>query len=338
MKHFLILLLHALPLGLWAQQTGHFDKSIEFMGSTRLVSVYVPENYDPAKQYPMYLGLHGFNQSTYALRGALEPIAKAREAIIVCPSGNGNRHDDEFPGTENGAAITQEIVLVHTTLDSAQRWFSIDPTAVVLTGFSYGGREALYFGMQHYFKFRGIIGLSPAVQSLADINNNLPVPRPRPFAFEHQDKIPICMCAGEQDDFFIDIIKAMSNKLQDKAGADTLLLNPAGHTVFYPEFNDDFNSCLDFIDRNHVRSSTSISNGLRAQKAPAIRVATGSLWLAADANESYQLRIYSLSGALLLEKSIKGQGQVNTEALAKGNYIVQVLNAELCQSSMRYLP
>lgn len=338
MKQIIILLLCLLPVSLWAQQTGNFDRSIVFMGSTRLVSVYVPENYDPEKQYPLYLGLHGFNQSTQAIRDALHPIAQSREAIIVCPSGNGNRHDDEFPAFDNGATITREIGLVHTTLDSALRWFSIDPAAVVLTGFSYGGRESLYFGLSNYFKFQGIIGLSPAVQSAADVNNNLPIPRPNPFAFTNQSKIPICICAGEQDDFFIEVIRSFSAKLEQAEGADTLLLNPAGHTLNYPEFSDDFNSCLDFIARNKVETSTSIGSGAIETAAIEMRIANSRLSIMASADVLNHIRIITLNGKQVYHTSATGPIDISTSTFPSGNYIVQIISSGTCQSSIQYLP
>lgn len=338
MKQALLLLLYVLPSCLWAQQTGNFDKAIEFMGSTRLVSIYVPENYDPQRQYPMYLGLHGFNQSTYLIRAALQPIAETRGAIVVCPSGNGDRHDDEFPKNENGFTVTQEIGLVHATLDSAQQWFSIDPAAVVLTGFSYGGREALYFGLNNYFKFQGIIGLSPAVQSMADVNNNLAIPKPKPFAYEHQAKIPVCICAGEADDYFIDFIKAMNTKLGENDGADTLVLNPAGHTLSYPEFNADFATCLNFINRNQVATSTSIAPKLPEKSTTHILLEKGSFSLVPVADEPYQLRIINLKGQLVQSATLRGTTRISTAALASGNYIIQVISNTSCQSLIQYLP
>lgn len=338
MKQIFLLLLCALPGSLWAQQKGNFDKAIEFMGSTRLVSVYVPEDYDPQKQYPMYMGLHGFNQSTYAIRAALQPIAEARGAIVVCPSGNGDRHDDEFPANENGFTITQEIGLVHTTLDSAQHWFSVDPAAVILTGFSYGGREALYFGLHNYFKFQGIIGLSPAIQSIGDVNNNLAIPRPNPFAYTQQSKIPICLCAGDQDDYFIDFIKAMHTKLAENEGPDTLILNPAGHTLSYPEFNADFNACVDFIDRNKVATSTSLPTKVGTEYQPRIRMVRKGLRLESKTAERFELRITNLNGQMVYNNSFTEVVEVSTASLPEGNYIIQVLSNTSCESFILYLP
>ena len=236
-----ILLFLLFPMVALGQQTGDFDRQVGIMNTQRSMSFHVPNDYDPANSYPLIIGLHGFSMSGGMMRNILKGIAQNRNAILVCPDGNGNRHDDEF----NGA----EIDLVEYTLDSCKQWYNIDESQVYLAGFSYGGRETAYYGLRHYQWFKGLITFSVAIQSSADANNNLPIPWVNPFDYFNADSIPYCNCAGADDQNFIAEIQIFDQVLSTFQALDTLhIRNGVGHTMSYPEFEADFNACLHFID------------------------------------------------------------------------------------------
>lgn len=330
MKTYFLFILFLLPLGLFAQQTGILERAIEFRGNNRNVSLFIPGDYNPSKKYQLILALHGFNQSSQQIRTVVQNALSDGQRIIICPDGNGSRHDDEFPDFENGYRVTQEIELLHTVLDSAFQWYSIESGNVVLTGFSYGGRESIYFGLQNYFKFKGIIALSPAIQSLDDVNNQLPIPHPQPFQFKNTNKIPTCICAGEQDMNFIEFIKAFS----DQIGNDTLILNSAGHTTQYPGFDDDFTSCLDFIQRNANKQSTGLSNlkviDLSIYPNPA------SDYLTVDFKQTFKgsVKIFSAQGRNYFHQVVQAEDRIiiPTSHLTGGTYIIQFTTENACQN------
>lgn len=220
----------------------HTLNSNPFADDTRLFSIALPDGYSSEQSYPLIVGLHGFNQNAEAWRTILKPLANSQQAIIICPDGKGDRHDDQYNGNE--------ISIVQHAISIARSSFSIDTTRQYTVGFSYGGRETMYYGLANYAQFKGVIGIAAAVQSIADANGELPVPWANPFVFANAKHLPICVVKGELDERFNSFIDQFYKNVQKEQGRTFLReLQGVGHNVYeHSQFIVTLNECFAFIN------------------------------------------------------------------------------------------
>lgn len=215
-----------------------------FTDDTRLFSIALPDGYSPEHSYPLIIGLHGFNQNAEAWRTILKPLANSQQAIVICPDGKGDRHDDQYNGNE--------ISIVQHAIDIARSSFSIDTTRQYVVGFSYGGRETMYYGLAHHTQFKGIIGVAAAIQSIADANGELAVPWANPFVFANAKRLPICVIKGELDERFNSSIDQFYQNVQKEQGRTLLRELPGvGHNAYeHSQFIRTLDECFAFINAN----------------------------------------------------------------------------------------
>ena len=122
-----------------AENTGvlHIDNDRQARGG---VSIYVPEDYDPAKAYPLVMALHG--GSGHGSTFLWNWVASARTAgvIVLSPTAIGDTWSLMGPDvdSENLARM----------LEFARKTWNVDPTRLLLTGMSDGGTFSLLSGMQ----------------------------------------------------------------------------------------------------------------------------------------------------------------------------------------------
>ena len=108
--------------------------------------LFVPENYDPKKKYPLVLFHHGGGATGEDNRGQLEgacarewirPEAQAKNpCFIVAPQFPGKNSKGVKDGTFSMAGHFQNF---HELLDSLEKEFSIDTDREYVTGLSFGG-------------------------------------------------------------------------------------------------------------------------------------------------------------------------------------------------------
>ncbi len=227
------------------QNTGHIYLPVEldsFDNEIRHFSVEFPSSFSFSSEYNIILGLHGMGQTETNMSQFLKPYTDYVNAVVVCPSGKGERHDDEFGG--------MEIEIAKYAVEKVKDMLNTGDNNVYLLGFSYGGREAMYYGLQNHDYFKGIIGLSPAIQSDDDANNNLPIPWANPFMFGNTVEIPICILDGKSDANFINSISTFYDNLMDNGGHMMhYTFADAGHDVTVSsEFDAKLKECFDFIN------------------------------------------------------------------------------------------
>jgi enterochelin esterase-like enzyme len=219
---------------------------LEHLSSSRTVAVHLPENYDPEQQYAALILLHGFSMNAQQMIEAMEKTAVYKTHLLFALDGKGDRHDDEFGG--------KEITFLEVLLDSIRQKFPINENKLLLSGFSYGGREALYWGMRHPKVFSGIIALSPAIQSRADANNQLPIPFPQPFSFENAAQLPFCFCYGAEEESWRPDIEYFIEQLRsEQARVKVKLAKGEGHSIWYRNFPANFNQCTQFIQSHEKK-------------------------------------------------------------------------------------
>lgn len=219
---------------------------IEHLSTKRTVAFHLPENYNPDKHYGAVILLHGFSMNAQQMIAAMEKTGVYETHLLFALDGKGDRHDDEFDG--------KEITFLEVLLDSIQQKFPIYKGEVLLSGFSYGGREALYWGMRHPEVFSGIIPLSPAIQSKADADNQLAIPFPQPFAFKNASQVPFCFCYGAAEENWRPDIEYFIEKLRSQqAVVNVKIAKGEGHSIWYRDFPSNFNQCIQFIQSHEKK-------------------------------------------------------------------------------------
>jgi predicted peptidase len=126
--------------------------------------LYIPENYDPKKKYPLVLFHHGGggtgdnnkrNLESACIREWILPEAQANNpCIIVAP---------QFPGKESKIvkdgtfSMRGHIQTIHEVLDSLEREFPIDTNREYVTGLSFGGECTWMSLMERPYRFAAAV-------------------------------------------------------------------------------------------------------------------------------------------------------------------------------------
>jgi predicted peptidase len=118
-------------------------------GDTIPYRLFVPDDYDPKKKYPLILFHHGGggtgNDNRQNLEGALVkewilPEAQAKNpCIIVVPQIPGKKAKTSESLEAAVGAMNLHIRTIHEILDSLEEEFSIDTSREYVTGLSFGG-------------------------------------------------------------------------------------------------------------------------------------------------------------------------------------------------------
>jgi len=108
--------------------------------------LFVPENYNPKKKYPLVLFHHGGgstgDDNRQQLEGAcarewiLPEVQAKNPSFIVAPQFPGKGQKSVIDGT---FSMTGYIQAIHEVLDSLEKEFSIDTSREYVTGLSFGG-------------------------------------------------------------------------------------------------------------------------------------------------------------------------------------------------------
>ena len=150
----------------------------KFTGGQKKCNVVLPPNYDPNKQYPVMYVLHGIGGDEGSMvsgMGVQELLAglisngKAEEMIIVLPS----QYTSKNGGQGGGFGINQETCAAYDNFlydisDSLIPFIEENyPVKTgrenrAITGFSMGGREAIYIGLMRPDLFAYVGGACPA--------------------------------------------------------------------------------------------------------------------------------------------------------------------------------
>ena len=156
-------------------------------GHNKKVRVLLPPDYDANKKYPVLFVLHGIfgdeNSMLDASMGVRKMIAnavgdgKTKDMIVIFPQ----MYTSPTGEQPSGFAFDQETMryydlferdLLDDLLPWAKEEFSIEegPENTAITGFSMGGREALYIGTQHtdVFGFVGAACPAPGIVPTQD--------------------------------------------------------------------------------------------------------------------------------------------------------------------------
>lgn len=244
---------------LFAQQTGSFDRTVNFGGNPIwALSYYVPSSYNPANKYKLIIGLHGLGDTPQNYRTNLASVSTnasspVYNSIVVAPYAGGDINTDFWYPESDTGIITKAIA-------DAMSIYNIDPEYIYLNGFSLGGRSALRYGLLNYWRFRGLELWTPAIQSENEANNLDPS---FSYVWQNGKYIPICMSAGSEDSYAAIISIAYQHLLDSGAIATFQIVDGMGHNS--PPYSYKF-ACFDYLNSN--------ATSYRLNDARALSIAT----------------------------------------------------------------
>lgn len=151
---FILALLLALALPVFAAETGFLNRTVKSGDATYRYQVYVPKDWSPDRKWPVILFLHGAGergddgllQTEVGLGGPIRRHADRFPAVVVMPQ---CRRGVWWTSPEMEAQI-------FAALDQAVKEFNGDTSRLYLTGLSMGGYGTWAFGAKYAGKFAAL--------------------------------------------------------------------------------------------------------------------------------------------------------------------------------------
>jgi len=185
-----------------SEVSGAVKIDTSFVASNAKHKLYysIPDNYDAAKKYPLVVGLHYCGGTAISYRNSLTPLADSLQVIIVCP--------------DNSTAVIpdNQLDIITAAADTARAIYSIDTTAMFLTGMSCNGEVTLRQGLKKFYPFTGIFPWVPWVQSRNQFNNYL-----------INSDMPTVLAVGTNDDNFA-VLMSLYDSLREEGANINLVL------------------------------------------------------------------------------------------------------------------
>lgn len=303
MKIFLIVLALIISNSqLFAQKTGAFSITFNNNGIQSKMAMYVPENYDSTKAYPMLWGWHGGGMSCEEMLQMISIINSKVELIIVCPDINNIEHQEQFSYLMNFSYHYPKIN------------YHIDTNNIIICGYSMGGSYAYNIGLSVPDKVSGIIGFAPMF-SVGNMEGDM---------WNNIYKVKMANILGKKDENYTEI-KELMVEIQNKY-ADLLLIEKSeldheGSNGYYnsQEFVDDFYACYSYVFNetiSKVESNDDVQNHL------VVYTSLNSDYIQMPGYEGNVI-IFNSLGQEVWKNSILNNEQINISTLKEGVYIIK---------------
>ncbi len=190
-------------------------------------SVYVPEDYDPARQYPLVMALHGGSGHGRLFLWSWLREARSRGVILVAPTAIGDTWSLMEPQVDSAhlARVLEQV---------AQAW-NVDRTRLLLTGMSDGGTFSLLSGLDDESPFTH---LAPAAASFHPLLLTMAAPR-------RVTGLPVYLVHGALDWMFPVSMARTAQRALTAAGARVLYREIADLSHVYPR--EENSAILDWL-------------------------------------------------------------------------------------------
>lgn len=297
-----------------SQTTGRFQVQLDTLGGSYALALYVPEEYDSTKSYPVTIGFHGSGMPADNMRDLLYVGESYLSSIIACPDYNNITSSNMF-----FARVSRSIEYLSSN-------FNIDSKKSILAGFSSGAYYAFNTALNSNGNFRGVIGICPAlnIQSLAK------------SSWDNIKSTRMAVIIGNSDEFF-PCVDSMANEINAKGGSlKYIVKNGMGHGDNYyfnsAEYVNDYTECYNYIfgQASDVMFDFANNSGILVGPNPANDRLV--IDLSAQGNTSapgkYNLKLYNLTGEKVYETNTKGERllTINTSEFCPGIYILKAEN------------
>ncbi len=184
-------------------------------------SVFVPENYDPARKYPLVVYLHGSDSSEMDLAGVEFVASDCCIGVGPFARGRTNFYLGEGPQTD-----------IQEAIDAVASSYSVDTDRIVVVGFSMGGWGSYLTYHTRPDRFLGLAAFS-GIPFIPGMDDSESVPDFRRDEFlGHLGGAQVFVSHGRQDNVgTIEVIDAFVEKLRSK-GANVVYVvdDERGHS------------------------------------------------------------------------------------------------------------
>ncbi len=123
------------------------------------LEVFVPENYDKGKKYPLFIALHGGGENIEGFKPQWTSDRLKKEFIVAYPQSSQMI-------TQNGYSWTEDIELAKKEIREAYekivQKYPVDTSKVIIGGFSSGGVASLEVVLDNTIPAAGFVILCPA--------------------------------------------------------------------------------------------------------------------------------------------------------------------------------
>ncbi len=175
-------------------------QATSYQGDALHCIIVDPDDYDPAKAYPVCVVLHGFGANMYDLVSISPAISRA-DYVFIYPNApfsidlgggqTGFSWSANMPGQPPVAGENTAELRLTTFLEGIAEQRPLIPGRVLLAGFSQGGGLALRYGLPRADLFAGIAVLSGAFRETPELVKQLPAERTQPIFVAHGQLDPM---------------------------------------------------------------------------------------------------------------------------------------------------
>lgn len=124
--------------------------------------LYTPSHYDPAQKYPLVVALHWSGGRGIDMLERWKEPAEKYGYIVAGPNSKESNHWG-----------TEEDINILSMIDKIKSEYSVDDSAVLITGFSGGGMFTYYLGIRYPYVFTAMAPFAGSLKRLLGSSINL---------------------------------------------------------------------------------------------------------------------------------------------------------------------
>lgn len=282
MKHILYILLLSL-FYISAKASEYIDTVIVVNTVSHDLLLSVPDDYDPAKSYPLIIGIHYCGGTASQFRDAMESLTDSLNVIIACPGYFSKR----VPESD-----TNMFGILVDTVASA---YNIDKAEVYLTAMSCNSDFSLQQGLKEVYPFKGIFPYAPWTDSSS------------PTLYNFSSDMPTVISIGTSDSK-IDPVLNIYDSLKNHQGDVNLILIPnVSHTLNFEEFPETMISSMKYLnDSNKISISTIVDDEMMSNESKEFTFTASH-----ESGDDISFRVVCSRPAFLPSMEVKPTGNAN---------------------------